>query len=112
MLGAFSARRASGDPPATPQRFILAVHSKRGVSHHRQGFHRVDRGEVDASRTQSPVEESLNQQCQRSDKEMRSDSRLDLMVDRPQSQDILQLAKSPFYIRQVFVDRQRIEHVQ
>jgi hypothetical protein len=82
------------------------------VPHRGQGLHRTVRGKLDASLSQSPVEESLNQQRQRSDKDMCSDSRLDLMIDRPQGQDVLQLAKSPLHIGQVFVNRNRFKHVQ
>ena len=82
------------------------------MAHRGQGFHRPGRREVDAGLSQSPVEESLNQECQRGDKDMCSDSRLDLVVDRPHGQDILEVAKSSLDVGQVLVDRDRFQHAQ
>jgi hypothetical protein len=82
------------------------------VAHRGQGLHRQYRREVGLGFSQSLVEESLNQECQCGDKDMCPDLRLDLAVNRPHAEDILEVAKFSLDVSQVLLDRDRVPHAQ
>ncbi len=72
----------------------LALDPKRHMAHRGQGFHGPRRREVELGFLQTPAQQSLYQEGQRSHKDMCTYSLLDLVIDWPHGQHVLEMAKS------------------
>src|SRR5271157_289940 len=111
-FNAFRTRRASGQPPLTPRRSGRS--SVRNVTK-RYRFQRLDRPlrrEVDPPLLEPASQQPLHQQRQGGHEDMCLHSRLDLMIDWPHRQHVLELAEPSLNLAQVLVDRHHLEHTQ
>ena len=94
-----------GTAAGHPSALRLALQVERHQSHCRQCLHGPPRRQIQPRLFQPPAQQPLHQQRQGRYKNMSLDSRLDLMIDRPQRHHVLELAKPALHLGQLLVQR-------
>ena len=92
-----------GTAAGHPTTFRLSLQAEGHQPNRRQRVHRPRRRQINTRLFESSAEKSLDQQGQRRDKNVRLDSRLDLVIDRPHRHYVLQLPKSALDVGQFLV---------
>ena len=101
-----------GTAAGHPTTFRLSLQAEGHQPNRRQRVHRPRRRQINTRLFESSAEKSLDQQGQRRDKNVRLDSRLDLVIDRPHRHYVLQLPKSALDVGQFLVQRHGVEDAQ